>query len=614
MTTATPTSPNQGQPSATPRPASSPTLSSWAALLARSLPGWRLLLIVFGTALLRWLLASPERVVWGDEPFYLWIGRNWLTGQGYTFTGYSDVHHTAGYPLLSGLLFLLTSDLELSSRLLYIICGALFPLPIYAITARLYDTRTALIAALLTATWPTLNGAVINWGTLTEPPYYLCIYLALALALPILLPQPASQPQSPGLAPQLPIPNSQLLFLPWFLTAALLTLAYHIRPEAIAHILAIGGYLLLVKLLEQWATRLPTWRQTAQRAARALLPCLAAYTLGFALLWLPYGYYVSRHTGSWQISEKAGVTYVTSKSLAYGDTKTFDKATWGLDSTGKEVFFFSHESYNVSMSQVIMADPLDFIKLLYQNIQMFLGQLISLRMFPFFLLPLIGLGWFAVPWDARRLKGEGLLWVAILPVLAFLLFFIQERYIATLLPILIIWTAHGLARLGFWLTATLATLQRSNTSQSSSSTQPSSVVGRRSLVAFLPALLLCLALLALTPTVMAATSTGSWRHAHRTIGLWLKPSAHDAVVMSRYPAIAFHADAHKWVATPNAEIEAIRPYLTAKQVRYWVIDEREIKLRPQFKPLVEGQAPPWLHLLHQTTLDGEQLVVYEVSQ
>ena len=53
-------------------------------------------------------LLEPQRIVWGDEPFYLWLGRNWLTGRGYSFTGYSDVHHTPMYPLLSGLFYLLT--------------------------------------------------------------------------------------------------------------------------------------------------------------------------------------------------------------------------------------------------------------------------------------------------------------------------------------------------------------------------------------------------------------------------------------------------------------------------------------------------------------------------
>lgn len=540
---------------------------------------WALLALVLVTVLWRWLLASPARVVWGDEPFYLWIGRNWLTGHGYTFTGYSDVHHTAGYPLLAGLLYLVTGNLELASRLLFVIFGALLPLPIYGLAARLYGRGTGLLAAMLVAAWPALNGAVLHWGTLTEPPYYFFIYSGLFVAMTILLPSGTATSRG----------GRWRRLLPWFATAALLTLAYHVRPEAIAHVLAAGVYLTLVGFIE------------LRRRLMALLPRVAAYALGFALLWLPYGAYVAQHTGSWQISEKAGVTYVTSKSLAYGDTKAFDQATWGLDSTGREVFFFSRESYNVSMVETILADPGDFARLLYQNLEMFLAQTISNRLFPFFLLPLVALGWFGAAWESRRLKGEGLLWVGILPVLAFLLFFIQERYIATLLPILIIWTAHGLSRFGAWLTASIERISWRRVQ-----------ARRRSALAVAPAMVLVLLFLVMTPHVMASTSTGSWRPAHRLVGLWLRPLAREAVVMSRYPAIAFHANAARWVATPNAAVEAIRPYALDKRARYWVIDERELNLRPQFRSLIEGQAPAWLRLVHREGRDGGRIVVYEV--
>jgi hypothetical protein len=73
-----------------------PEMSAIAGVAA-----WALLVRLFA-------LFQPQRIVWGDEPFYLWLGRNWLTGQGYSFTGYPDVHHTPLYPLLSGVSYLLT--------------------------------------------------------------------------------------------------------------------------------------------------------------------------------------------------------------------------------------------------------------------------------------------------------------------------------------------------------------------------------------------------------------------------------------------------------------------------------------------------------------------------
>ncbi|MBC7224537.1 MAG: hypothetical protein H5T59_09750, partial [Anaerolineae bacterium] len=79
-----------------------------------------------------------DRVVWGDEPFYLWLGRNvWTTGF-YSFTGYWDVHHTPLYPLVSGLGYLLVGDLKRASDLCYLLFGSFLVLPDYALGRELY--------------------------------------------------------------------------------------------------------------------------------------------------------------------------------------------------------------------------------------------------------------------------------------------------------------------------------------------------------------------------------------------------------------------------------------------------------------------------------------------
>ena len=80
---------------------------------------WLIPLVVAAGALaLRAALVSPERVVWGDEPFYLWNARNLATGRGYTFfNGVPDVYLTPLYPLLIAGLYFILHNLELASRL-----------------------------------------------------------------------------------------------------------------------------------------------------------------------------------------------------------------------------------------------------------------------------------------------------------------------------------------------------------------------------------------------------------------------------------------------------------------------------------------------------------------
>ena len=88
------------------------------------------LAVAAGALVLRALLASPERVVWGDEPFYLWNALNLAIGRGYTFfNGVPDVYLTPLYPLLIAGLYLISHNLELASRLCYIVLGAALTFP-----------------------------------------------------------------------------------------------------------------------------------------------------------------------------------------------------------------------------------------------------------------------------------------------------------------------------------------------------------------------------------------------------------------------------------------------------------------------------------------------------
>ena len=532
------------------------------------------LLILLAAAVRVWL-SSAARVVWGDEPFYLWLGRNWLTGQGYSFTGYSDVHHAPLYPLLTGLFYLLTHDMALSSRLCYILFGAALGLPIYAIARELYDRRAGVIALLLLAFYPALTASVLYWGTLTEPPYYFFIYTGLYAALLAL----------------------RQKWAPWSYLAAgmCFALAYLTRPEAIAHLLIIGVVLAFIPLLER---RLFT---------RRALVGLALYGLGFALFFFPYAYYTFQHTGSWMVSEKAGVTFITCIGLSSGDTAAFDLATWGLDGTGLEVFFFSRESYNVSMLDYILAFPAEFAQLVYRNVITFFTSLVSLRLFPFFLLPFVTLALWREAWSKERAKGELLLLASLLPVAGFLIFFIQDRYIATLLPTLILWLAVGLRDVGDWLAETWRNLR-----------QRGLAPWWRATLLALPvaaALVICLALL--PRTLANVTSSGSFRQAHRTVGEWLGKglAAPETVIMSRYPALAFHAGA-KWVPTPNAEWQDILPYARHKGVDLFIVDERETtELRPQLDFLVRLEnLPPELEVLRVDESEPERLVVFRVKE
>jgi len=537
-----------------------------------------LLMLTLG---LRVYLAGIDRVVWGDEPFYLWLGRNWLTGQGYTFTGYSDVHHTPMYPLLTGLVYLITHDMELASEVCYVVFGTLLAVPIYLTVRRFYGKTSGYISVLLLAVWPALTAAVMRWGTLTEPPYYFFIYAGVYCAIRAM---EGDRWQYYGGA------------------GALFAMAYLTRPEAIGYLVVVGAALAVIKLFER------------RLLSRQVLIGLALYLVGFLVFFGPYAWYVRQHTGSWMVTEKAGVTFVTGIGLSEGDTAAFDRTTWGLDNTGLEVFFFSRESYDVSIMDYVRQYPMEFARLLYRNAWRFLTYLTSSRLFPSFLVPLVALSLFAVPWNKLRAKRE-LMWMAsAAPVLAFIAFFIQDRYIAVLLPTLLIWVADGFRRWGGWLADTLSGLLSEGKDPECRSESRLAPVWRGVCVGLPVALLVAFCVYRL-PATLLTTSSGSYRMAHKEVGVWLEDRVDsDTVIMSRYPAIAFHADA-RWVPTPNAEIPETLKYAQHKGVEYFVVDEREVvHLRPQFGVLLEEETlPSGLEWVSGYDSEGERLAILRIA-
>ena len=68
---------------------------------------------------------------------------------------------------------------ERASNIVYVVCGALLVLPVYALARRVYGVLPGMIAALLLALFPALAAAVLYWGTMTEPLYLLLIFSGL---------------------------------------------------------------------------------------------------------------------------------------------------------------------------------------------------------------------------------------------------------------------------------------------------------------------------------------------------------------------------------------------------------------------------------------------------
>lgn len=546
--------------------------------------------IVLLAAVVRIVAVVQPRIVWGDEPFYLWLGRSLLDGQGWQFFGISGVHFAPLFPIAAALLAKLagpfgvtgTPALMVGSNVLHVVCGALLVLPLAAVARRLAGDAAGLAAGLIAALYPALVTGPLLWGTMTEPLYLLlvaCAWWALVVAVQ----------DGKGHA--------------FVLAGASLGLAYLVRTEAlILLIVGLAVAALILVLLRPPAAPL-------RRPLTGSLAGIALALLAFAVLIAPYVIAMHAETGQWQIADESGAAYVSARSLAYNDMATFDKATWGIDPASGEVYLFSPASESESLVRAIRAEPRGFLKLVHTNIRDFANTLISPRLISWWLLPVIALGLFARPWSLRRLRGELMLIAVLAGPLSFLPFFIQDRYIAPALLPAVVWLGAGIIELGQWLNASVRSLLRGEPVAPGNAPR----VGAWGV---LPLALLVAVLLIQTPRLRARLEvTGSFQPAHLAVAEKLREAAggREVKLMSRYPAIAFHAGT-AWTPTPAATWDQVVTYARAHGADYLAVDQYETKLRPQLAFLLEAAQPP-SELEPILTVDGGQgpAVLYRIK-
>jgi len=564
---------------------------------------WLLLGLVLLAALVRVYWGVRPRIVWGDEPFYLWLGQSLLNGQGYQFFGISGVHFSPLYPLLAGVIARLATALAGASPqalasgsvVLYIICGTLLVLPIYGIARRIAGRRAGLCAGLATALYPVLTVSIPFWGTMTEPIYLLLIATAWWTLL---------------------VAQQERRLWAYAVAGAALALAYLTRNEAIVYLVAGLGAVLLIEAVAPGPSVAPkerdgkpepvadpVFRPIARTAGikRALIG--VALALGvFSVLISPYLIVLHAQTGKWQLLEEAGSTYVSSQGLARNDLAAFDRATWGLDPASGEVYLFSPTSEGQGLVSAIAANPRGFLRLLRLNLADLLATTFSSQLLPLVLAGLAVLGLFTRPWATRRLRAELLLIAALAGPLSFLPFFIQPRYLAGVLIPALVWIGGGTAWLGEWLARSWAQI-RAETRGGGGAAESSDPPAGQFLRA-LPALLLAVLLLWQAPRLWSQLQIGGgFRPAHRAAAdaLVAAGAGPDALVLSRFPAIAFHAGTW-WAPTPAASWPEVAAYARRKGARFLALDAKEAALRPELAFLLDPTRAP-AELAYLTTVD-----------
>ncbi|HEY65305.1 MAG TPA: glycosyltransferase family 39 protein, partial [Caldilineae bacterium] len=359
---------------------------------------------------LPWAL-QPRTVRW-DEPDFLILARHVLRGEGYQVFGVPELIWPPGAPAFAAISLAVGVPIEQALALWHAVAGALACGLLYGLSREVTgDGRVAAIAGLLAATSPALAVRPLYWGSLTES-----IFLAFWLT---------------GLWATWRLLNGERW--PAGLTAGVaFAVAYLTRPEGL---IWWGGFLVL-------GVGLAVWRRKGWRA-------LSCYALSFLILIAPYLFYLYHHTGRLMLSGKLGITIVLGMRVTeLGSGLGHDYAA-ALDSTGKEIIWLSPERFEISLWDVIRADPRGALRRLRRNLfrawNILPDPLLGLAV-----IGLIGLGLWGRPWDRRRWIREGFLFAAIAPLGIVPFFHVQPRLLVPLIPIVLIWAARGVLHVASW--------------------------------------------------------------------------------------------------------------------------------------------------------------------
>ncbi|HEX7049402.1 MAG TPA: glycosyltransferase family 39 protein [Longimicrobiales bacterium] len=230
--------------------------------------------LVLGAVALRLLLFTGRGdYVAFDEAWYLLLGQNLWSGDGYRLTGLRHTTLSPLFPILAGGVARVLGDPVWAGRIVAAVTSGLLVLPCWSIFRRMAGRRTALLACAIVALTPSLAPFVVpelvGWDLWVgaEPVYHLSVYAGVAIALR------AMERQRPG---------------EWAAAGVCLGLAYLARSEAVVVAGLLGLAVLAVTI--------------ARGASRRILPAVAAVGLAFCLVAGPYWLYLRDVTGHWTLT------------------------------------------------------------------------------------------------------------------------------------------------------------------------------------------------------------------------------------------------------------------------------------------------------------------------
>lgn len=522
------------------------------------------LLVLFALAV-RVLAALKRPMIQLDETAYVRMAENLASGGGLLdITGLTTTHFSPLLPLLIAGLAAVTRNYITAAFAVVTIFGSLLLIPTYLLGRELSGERVGLMAAALMA----MTSLFVDYSSRVYSESVYIFFLLLALVFGLRL-----------------IRERRVL---WGVAAgASLGLAYLSNPSAVFYLLALTG-LAVASVIARG-----NWRQMA-RGLVLFLTC-------FLVIAAPYVIYLHGEQGKWTYSGKApGNIYASTHNLRV-NTLDWEKDLLALTENGLEVRAFTLENEGDPAS-VFLKHPLQGAKILARQGYIFYSEELT-KIFPLWLLPLMGLGLFGSAWDRRRVADVGYLLLMMLPAVLILTMYAHSRFFMPFVPLVMIWVAQGWQRLEGWggETIPLVFSQRS---------QPF-------LERLAPWLIGAMILLSPLAYSGAVVLSQSYPIGYKDAGLLVKQAAGpDQRIMSREYSAAYYSGGTA-VALPYADYESTTEYARGKNVDFLVIGSKELAdWRPTLERLTGDASshPEWLLVERTRPGTNQETLIYQLQK
>jgi 4-amino-4-deoxy-L-arabinose transferase-like glycosyltransferase len=537
---------------------------------------WPLLFILAIAFLLRVLDAvffTGAIEIEGAE--YARIAQNLLSGNGYVgiATEGTQLFFPPLVPLAIAGISLVTKDAEIAGRILSVAIGALIVLPTYSIALRMYDRRTALIAAMFVACHPFL--VQISTTVQSEPIYLTLLLTAFCFTFATM---------------ETPTPRNL------FSSGAMYGLAYLARHEAVAPMLISAGLIFLNMFVRR-------------RAGAFLTSARVGLMIGaFMLVATPYIEWLSAQSGQFRIQGKSPLNMATESRIQLGENPLY--AQFGVDAGGDDRGVWNQPNIVIFQTDSLkFKDVATYIlsksKMVANKASEALASNFSFGSPALFALAILGL--FARPWSPslaiyqlQLLSGLGLL--------IFATYFTETtglgtaRYYVLLIPLYCIWASIGLQKMALWGKTTASAMGFHHRYRSGASMLMWTLgIG----------LVFILSMLAAIGGLSGARSERPIKIA----GEWLRATSTEPIrLLASSTPISFHAKAaHFWL--PYCDEKTALLYIERKNINIVVVRKSDDS-RPYSKSWAENGIPdPRAKLIYAADIGTrDKVMVYQIKR